>query len=212
MSQETVDLLKEYLPTVENNPNPYLFPSNREGHFDEESINRVLRELAAKANVRTPKGKRLRFHAFRKRFLTECANLHIDVNTAKVPVGKSVDKSMLTYLSEVEHREASVRIHQRLRLSTTPMRRTRQSATELEKRLELLETKLSIIGNLAPDLMKKVDALVENTDAYRMTKDQWKIKDMTFNEKLGILANEVLRKQREEYAKIIAENNNNSNH
>jgi len=61
-------------------------------------------------------------------------------------------------------------------------------------------------------LMKKVNALVEKTAAYRMTKNQWKIKDMTFNEKLDILAKEELRKQQEEYARIIAENNNNDNH
>ena len=41
LSQETVDLLKEYLPAVENNPNPYLFPSNKDKDFDEESINRA---------------------------------------------------------------------------------------------------------------------------------------------------------------------------
>ena len=212
LSQETVDLLKEYLPTVKDNPNPYVFPSNKESYFDPESINRILKDLATKAKIKIPERKRLRFHAFRKRFLSECANLHIDVNTAKVLVGKHVEKDMLTYLSEVEHREAFIRVHQRLRLTETPMRRTRKDTTELEKRLELLETKLSIIGNLAPDLMKRVDALVENTDAYRMTKDKWKIKDMTFNEKLDILAKEELRKQREEYKKLIESPNNNNNH
>lgn len=212
LSQETVDLLKEYLPTVENNPNPYLFPSNREGYFDPESINRVLRELAAKANVTIPRSKRLRFHAFRKRFLSECANLHIDVNTAKILVGKSVSKDMLTYLSEVEHRESFIRAQQRLRLTETPMRKRRESATELEKRLELLETKLSIIGSLAPDLVKRVNALIEKNDAFSTTKWKMKIKGMTFDEKLGILAKEELRKQQEEYARIIAENNNNNNH
>jgi len=137
--------------------------------------------------------------------------LHIDVNTAKILVGKSVSKDMLTYLSEVEHRESFIRVHQRLKLTETPMRKRRESATELEKRLELLETKLGIIGNLAPELLKKVDALVEKTKAYRMTGKQWKIKDMTFNEKLDILAKEELRKQQEEYTRIIAENNNNNN-
>ncbi|MCK4320722.1 tyrosine-type recombinase/integrase, partial [Candidatus Bathyarchaeota archaeon] len=164
LSQETVDLLKVYLATVKDNPNPYLFPSNKEGYFDPESINRILRKLAAKANVMIPKTKRLRFHAFRKRFLSECANLRVDVNTAKILVGKSVSKDMLTYLSEVEHRESFIRVHQRLRLTETPMRKRRESSTELENRLELLETKLTIIGSLAPDLMKRVNALVEKSD------------------------------------------------
>lgn len=190
LSQETVDLLKEYFPTVENNTNPYLFPSNREGHFDEESINRVLGELAAKANVRIPKGKRLRFHAFRKRFLTECANLHIDVNTAKVVVGKSVDKSMLTYLSEVEHRKASVRVHQILRLTTTPMRKTRETATELQKRVDRLERMLNIIAAIYPDAVKRADEMLRNLGV-TMTAEQFT--RMTFGEKLDILAKEQER-------------------
>ncbi len=207
LSQETVDLLKEYLPTVENNPNPCLFPSNREGHFDEESINRVLRELAAKANVRIPKGKRLRFHAFRKRFLTECANLHIDVNTAKVLVGKSADKSMLTYLSEVEHREAFVRVHQRLRLVATPMRKTSETATELQKRVDRLERMINIISAIYPDAVKRADEILKNLGV-TMTAEQFT--KMTFGEKLDMIAKEQERKQREEYARIIAENNNNN--
>jgi len=213
LSQETVDLLNEYLPTVKDNPNPYLFPSNKEGYFDPESINRILRKLAAKANVTIPKNKRLRFHAFRKRFLSECANLRIDVNTAKILVGKSVSKDMLTYLSEVEHREAFIRVQQRLRLTETPMRKRRESSTELETRLELLETKLTIIGSLDPDLVRRVNALIEKTDAFESADSQWKtkIKDMAFNEKLSLLAKEKLRKQQEEYKKLIEENNNNNN-
>ena len=210
LSAETVDLLKEYLPTVENNPNPYLFPSNREGYFDTESINRILKDLAAKANIRISKRKRLRFHAFRKRFLSECANLHIDVNTAKILVGKHVEKDMLTYLSEVEHREAFIRVHERLRLTQRPRRQTSKDTTEMEERLKMLETKFAILSSLAPELMKKVDKLVEGTETYRL--ERWDIKDMTDDEKLTVLAKERIRKEREEYARLIAENNNNNNH
>ena len=96
-------------------------------------INRTLRKLAEKANVHIPKHKRLRFHAFRKRFLSECANLHIDVNTAKILVGKDVEESMLAYLSEVEHREAFIRLHMRVRLTETePMRKATKTESELE--------------------------------------------------------------------------------
>jgi len=208
LSQETVDLLKEYLPTIANKTNPYLFPSNSLGYYDPESINRTLRELAEKSNIKIPKAKRLRFHAFRKRFLTECANLSIDVNTAKILCGKDVEESMLTYLSEVEHREAFIRVHERLRLTETPMRKTRESATELEKRVDKLERMLNIIAGLNPDVVSKADEMLKNLGV-TMTAEQFT--KMTFTEKLDIIAKEQERRQQEEYKKLIAENNNNNN-
>ena len=105
LSGETVELLKQYLPTTSND-NPYLFPSNCEKHIDPDTVNRTLRRLAKKSNVKIPRNKRLRFHAFRKRFLSTCGNLSIDVNIAKILVGKDVESSMLAYLSEIEHRKA----------------------------------------------------------------------------------------------------------
>jgi len=205
LSQETVDLLKEYLPTVKDNRNLYLFPSNGEGHFDTESINRILKDLAEKAKVKIPKRKRLRFHAFRKRFLSECANLHIDVNTAKVLVGKQVEKDMLTYLSEVEHREAFIKVHERLRLTEAPMRKTKESATELEKRVDRLERMLNIIAAIYPDAKTRAEKILKEQGLLDTGK-------MTFSQMLAQIAEIEERKQREEYARIIAENNNNNNH
>jgi len=202
LSQETVDMLKEYLPTVKDNPNPYLFPSNGEGHFDTESINRIIKDLAAKAKIKIPKRKRLRFHAFRKRFLSECANLHIDVNTAKVLVGKQVEKDMLTYLSEVEHRESFIKAHERLRLTKTPMRKTTESATELEKRVDRLERMLDMMAALSPKTKTKAEEILREQGVLDTGK-------MTFSQMLAQIAEIEERKQREEYTRIIAENNNN---
>ena len=105
LSGETVELLKQYLPTTSND-NLYLFPSDCEKHIDPDTVNRTLRRLAKKSNVKISRNKRLRFHAFRKRFLSTCGNLSIDVNIAKILVGKDVESSMLAYLSEIEHRKA----------------------------------------------------------------------------------------------------------
>jgi len=207
ISQETADLLKEYLPTVKNNPNPYLFPSNRTGHFDAESINRILKQLAAKAKIKIPKNKRLRFHCFRKRFLSECANLSVDINTAKIMCGKNVEKDMLTYLSEVEHRESFTRLHERLRLTEIPMRKTRETASELEKRVDRLERIINILAAINPEAVKKAEKMLEDLGV-TMTAEQF-VK-MTFGEKLDMIAQKQERKQREEYARIIAENNNNN--
>jgi len=203
LSQETVDLLKEYLPTIKDNPNSYLFPSNREGYFDPESINRILKDLAAKAKIKIPKRKRLRFHSFRKRLLSECANLGIDINIAKILTGKHVAPDMLTYLSEVEHREAFIKVHERLRLTETPMRKTKETATELEKRVDRLERMLNIIAAIYPDAKTRAEKILRDQGILDTGK-------MTFSQMLAQIAEIEERKQREEYARIIAENNNNN--
>src|SRR4030067_1347647 len=52
LSQETVDLLKVYLPTLEKkNENPFLYPSNGASHISDEWMNRLLQNLAAKARI-----------------------------------------------------------------------------------------------------------------------------------------------------------------
>jgi integrase len=116
LSAQTVQLLKTYVRTLPKD-NPYLFPNGNGSHYDPEAIGKRLKVLAKKAKIHIPKGRRLRFHCFRKRFLSECANLKIDINTAKILVGKSVSKDMLTYLSEVQHAKAFSEVHERLRLT-----------------------------------------------------------------------------------------------
>jgi len=158
LSDEAVELLKEYLPTLPES-NLYLFPSNGKGHLDHTTFNRIVRELAAKAKIKIPKRKRIRFHCFRKRFLSEAANLRIDVNIAKILVGKAVEPAMLAYLSEINLKEAFIRISERLRLTKTPMRRTKESTTELEKRVDRLERMLNIIAAIYPDAVKRADEM-----------------------------------------------------
>ena len=87
LSAQTVQLLKTYLKTLPKE-NPYLFHNGNGSHYDPEAIGKRLKVLAKKAKIHIPKGKRLRFHCFRKRFLSECANLKIDINIAKILVGK----------------------------------------------------------------------------------------------------------------------------
>jgi len=207
LSQETVDLLKEYIETVKDVDNPYLFPSNHGKFIDTDTINNVLRTLAEKAKIRIPKNKRLRFHCFRKRFLSECANMSVDINTAKILVGKNVEKDMLTYLSEVEHKAAFLKVHQRLRLTETKMRKRRETTTELERRLEDLERLVhGVIALGGKDLVDKAKRTLELED-----KDLWfQFKDSSALEIVKKLGEIRRRKQMEEYRKLIMENNNNN--
>jgi integrase len=89
LSQETVDLLKVYLPTLEKkNSNPYLFPSNGESHISDEWLNRLLQNLAEKAGLDL-NGKDLTFHCFRKMFLSAAIDSGIGLTAGKKLCGKA---------------------------------------------------------------------------------------------------------------------------
>lgn len=145
LSAETVELLKTFLPTLKAE-NPYLFQSNTHNHLDPESVGDILKNLARKANITIPQGKILRFHAFRKRFLSTCADLKIDVNTAKILCGKNVESSMLAYLSEVNHKKAFLEIKEVLNLSNGRIKSIADAKdveiAQLKKEVEELKTVL----------------------------------------------------------------------
>jgi len=208
VSAETVELLKDYLVTVEHSKNPYLFPSNGKNPLSKDTVNRTLRALAEKAQVKIPKNKRLRFHCFRKRFLSECANLHVDVNTAKILVGKSVEKSMLTYLSEVEHRKSFLLVQERLRLTEKRTRTSKTSASELERIVEKYRRLLNILSGLNPILVEKAKEVLRTTFKNQEDYDVW-CKTKTFAEMLERIDTSQQAKQRKQYNKLIEENNNN---
>jgi translation initiation factor 2B subunit (eIF-2B alpha/beta/delta family) len=140
--------------------------------------------------------------------LSTCANLKIDVNIAKILVGKSVDKSMLTYLSEVEHKNAFREVKQVLTLTNGRIDDTMQAKdleiARLRKRIETLEQiqkgMLEIYGE---ELMKKA------MERLQIRKDTGK--PATLIEALQLLGKMKEREQAKEYAKIIEENNNNKN-
>jgi len=210
ISEETVELLKQYLPSLPEH-NPYLFPSKNgsKNHLGEEAINRALRKLAKKANVVIPTRKRLRFHAFRKRFLSTCADLSIDVNTAKILVGKNVEASMLAYLSEVRHREAFIKIYEKLRLTEKPEFKTaRRDTTQLEKELEDLKRLVhGIIALGGRDMVEKAKKTAEIKNIMLKTKT---VREDDLEEMLSEIGEARWKKQQEEYERIIEENNNNN--
>jgi len=199
LSSQTVNLLKTYLNTLPQH-NPYLFPNGNSGYLDPESIGKRLKVLAKKAKIIIPKGKRLRFHCFRKRFLSECANLKIDINTAKIMCGKSVSKDMLTYLSEVEHKKAFEEVHRRLRL-TEVQAVTNAKDAEIEALKKQLNDKVIMIQGLIEALRNP-----ERTKL-KMAKLASPKARATYVRELG---EEAQKKQNEEYKKLIEENNNNN--
>jgi len=129
--------------------------------------------------------------------------LSVDINTAKIMCGKNVEKDMLTYLSEVEHKEAFTRVHQRLRLTETPTRKTRESATELEKRVDRLERMVNIIAGINPEAVRRADEILKSLGV-------GKLSEKSFIEKLRLIDEKQQAKEREEYRKLIEANNNNN--
>lgn len=210
LSEQSVNLLRSYLKTLKKD-NPYLFQSNGHGHITDTGINKRIKVLAEKTKIQVPSGKRLRFHAFRKRFLSECANLKIDINTAKILVGKSVSVDMLTYLSEVEHKKAFQEVHERLRVSTQPQIKAIMTVKQSEidalkqrvEELEILNRGLIEILKQAKPVQTKV---IKGTKVFPLPL----VPQVTI-ENIKKLGKQALDKEREEYKKLI-ENNNNNNH
>ena len=203
LSAQSVQLLKTYLKTLPKE-NPYLFSNGNGGHYNTEAITKRLRVLAKKAKIRIPKGKRLRFHCFRKRFLSECANVKIDINTAKIMVGKSVSKDMLTYLSEVEHRKAFSEVHERLRLTEVKAVVNAKNAEIEALKKEIEELKIMNKG-LVELIAGKAKAVgVDLPEGEEITKE-------AIVQHIKELGKQAIEREQEEYQKLIEENNNNNN-
>jgi integrase len=208
LSLETVELLKTYLETLPKE-NPYLFPANHEKHLDGETINYHLNEVAKVAHIKIPEGKRLRYHCCRKRFLSECANLKIDPDTARILCGKDVEESMLTYLSEVSHRTAFIELKEVLNVSNGAIKKTIQTKDmEIEKlRKELDETRL---------LIKAMTSLF-GEEILEKAKSQVPVarksgKSLTPIEVLEIKAEQIRNREKKEYEEMLKNGNGEDNH
>ncbi len=119
LSQETVELLKAYLPTLERkNGNPYLFPSNGESHISDEWLNRLLQRLGEKAQIRL-NGKSLTFHCFRKMFLSASIDSGVGLTAGKKLCGKSIGESDDTYLTTVNLRQKFIQLKKFLTIKET---------------------------------------------------------------------------------------------
>ena len=198
LSAQTVQLLKTYMKILKED-NPYLYPNSNGSHYEPEAINKRMKVLGKKVKIKIPRGKRLRFHCFRKRFLSECANANIPITTAKVLVGKSVSTDMLTYLSEVEHKKAFEVVHERLRLTEV-----KATLNAKDKEIEALKKEIEELKVLNRGLLmalgsKEGRAKLEAIDTTK-----------AFTTYVTELGEEELRKEREEYKKLIEENNNNN--
>jgi integrase len=144
LSQESVELLKAYLPTLEKkNSNAHLFPSNSDSHISDEWMNRLLQRLADKAQIDL-NGKDFTFHCFRKMFLSAAIDSGIGMTAGKKLCGKAIAESDDTYLTTVHLREKFIQLKRFLAIKEQPK-------IEAEK----IESLKSAINNLQEELTQQ---------------------------------------------------------
>ncbi|MFC1486512.1 tyrosine-type recombinase/integrase [Thermoproteota archaeon] len=146
LDQESVDLLKTYLPVLaqKKKDNSYLFASNGLSHFSEEWLNKLLKKLGKKAQIPIPNGKKLSFHCFRKMFLSSSIDSGIGLTAGKMMCGKAIAQTDETYLTTVKLRE---RFKQLKRFLTI----TEQSTVESEN----IESLNNAVNKLQEDMTQQ---------------------------------------------------------
>ena len=135
ISAESVDLLKKYLPTLENRK--FVFPSNG-GHISTDAVNRWLKELSKKARIDT-NGKTLSHHCFRKMFLSASIDSGIGLTAGKMMCGKSVPPSDNTYLVQVKLRQHFTQLKKMIRIHPIQVNNNHGKMEALEKAMDSLQ-------------------------------------------------------------------------
>ena len=117
IDSEFQKLLKKYIPNLDQN-NEFLFQSARQNRLSEKQLLRRLQKLAHKAGVNTQ--KRFGWHIARKLFLRKAVELGLNQWSAKMMVGKAVDKSIATYINGVSLTKDAKKMSNVLRMRQTP--------------------------------------------------------------------------------------------
>ena len=164
LSQETVDLMKAYLPTLERkNGNPYLFPSNGESHISDEWLNRLLQRLAEKAQIKL-NGKSLTFHCFRKMFLSASIDSGVGLTAGKKLCGKAIGESDDTYLTTINLREKFVQLKKFLTIKETPKLENSEVIESLKDTVAKLHEELTQQKTVTDAVTKKNIKISKNLE------------------------------------------------
>jgi len=166
LSQESVDLIKTYLPALRKKNNFYLFSSNGKSHISDEAISKMLKRLAEKAQIEL-NGKRLSFHCFRKMFLSASIDSGIGLTAGKLMCGKAVPKSDSTYLTSVKLRELFIQLKRFLSINEQPHIETekieslKKAVNKLQEELTVQKTITKTVSKRNLELKAKMEALTK---------------------------------------------------
>jgi len=165
LSQESVDLVKAYLPTLEKkNGNAYLFPSNGESHISDEWLNRLLQRLAEKAQI-DMNDKDFTFHCFRKMFLSAAIDSGIGLTAGKKLCGKAIAQSDDTYLTTVNLKDKFLQLKRFLNITQQPraeaskVEQLSSAVSKLQEELTTQKTITEVIVRENADMRKQLEGL-----------------------------------------------------
>jgi len=220
LSQETVDLLKVYLPTLTKKGNPYLFPSNGKSHISDEWLNKLIKRLAKKAKI-SMNGKSLTFHCFRKMLLSASIDSGIGLTAGKKLVGKAIAQSDDTYLTTLNLKKKFIQIKkfqtikQKPKAETETLETLKKAVTKLKEDLTLQQT---ITDTISKENLKiknelgRIQPIIDFVNTYNTIKEQKKIfefvkaeteieplpynSNITFDETIEQQMNEISEKDR----------------
>ncbi len=153
LSSETTELLRLYLPTLKKD-NLYLFPSNGKRHISDEWLNRLLKKLVDKAQIRL-NGKSLTFHCFRKMFLSTAIDSGIGLTAGKKLCGKAIPKSDDTYLTTVRLGEKFIQLKKFITIKQTVQPETHEIVEQLRTAVTKLQEDVNAYKTVAETITEK---------------------------------------------------------
>ena len=183
LSQETVDLLKVYLPTLTKKSNPYLFPSNGKSHISEEWLSKLLKRLAQKAKI-PMNNKSLTFHCFRKMLISASIDSGIGLTAGKKLVGKAIPQSDDTYLTTINLKKKFIQlksfqtIKQKPKVETETIEKLQNAVTKLQEDLTIQQT---ITNSISKENLKirhelgRIQPIVDFVNTYNRDKEHQKL-------------------------------------
>ena len=150
LSGETVELLKDYRPTLKKEFNPHLFPNTNGNHISDVWLNELIQKLAINSGIQL-NGKSLTFHCFRKMFLSSSIDSGIGLTAGKKLCGKSIPQSDDTYLTTVNLRDKFIQLKKYLTIQNhfsqqnDELQNLKQSIIEQSHKITALETENKLI-------------------------------------------------------------------
>jgi len=147
ITEETMKLLRKYIKTLREG-NEYLFQGRGKGKLDEDSINRTLKNLVKQADIDT-RGKRVRFHLFRKVFISVGRNMiGLSDDQIKMLTGKAVKEDMDPYYVNVKLKPWFVEIAKKLRLTGY--------ASENHDRMDSIEKVTTLVSESLAEMLRPI--------------------------------------------------------
>ncbi len=154
-------LLEKYIPTLDKS-NKYLLQSEKGGNVKEKQLLRRLQSLQKRAMIDS-NGQVFGWHIGRKLFLRTCAELGITSWNAQMMVGKSVDKSIATYINGVQLKNDAMKVHNVLKMEIPNdngnVVRLKETVNALEKENMVFKTRIDLLQKNSQNQEEEIEKM-----------------------------------------------------